>query len=88
MYKGLLDREILRSEGGVKYFKDTLRPTSSKELWVFSSGDFSIYSCKERKHGDDPVDSNFSILVKRVKDSWMDKRSMSETTTEAQSVSC
>ena len=25
MYKGLLDRETLRSEDGVKYFKDTLR---------------------------------------------------------------
>ena len=39
MYKGLLDRETLRSQGGVKYFKDTLRPTSSMELGVFSSGD-------------------------------------------------
>ena len=26
MYEGLVDRETLRSEDGVKYFKDTLRP--------------------------------------------------------------
>ena len=78
MYKGVLDRETLRSEGGVKYFKDTLRPTSLMELWVFSSGDVFQFIRARR----------VSILVKRVKDSWMDKRSMSETTREAQSVSC
>ena len=41
MHKGLLNRESLRAEDGVKYFKDTLRPTSSKELRVFSSGYFT-----------------------------------------------
>ena len=40
MYKGLLDQETLRSEDGVKYFKNTLRLTLSKELQVFSSADF------------------------------------------------
>ena len=39
MHKGLFDREPLRAEAGVKYFRDTLRPTL-KELRVFSSGDF------------------------------------------------
>ena len=40
MYNGLLDRESLRSEDGVKYFKNTLRPhfikgTLSVFLWRF-----------------------------------------------------
>ena len=39
MYKGLLNRELLRAENGVKYFRDFLRPTSSKELRVCSPGD-------------------------------------------------
>ena len=39
-YKGLLDRESLRTADGGKYFRDTLRHTSSKELRVCSSGDF------------------------------------------------
>ena len=33
MYKGLLDRESLKVEDGVKYFKDTFRPHLSKECF-------------------------------------------------------
>ena len=39
MRKGLLNRESLRAEDGVKYFKDTLR-LHFIEGRVFSSGDF------------------------------------------------
>ena len=51
MYKGLLDREYLRAEDRVKYFKGTLRPHFIKR----SSGCFHleillIYSSKERRH--------------------------------------
>ena len=40
MYKGLLDREALRSENGVKYFTNNLRPHFIKDLEVISTGDF------------------------------------------------
>ena len=46
MHKGLLNRESLRAEDGVKYFRDTLRdPILSKGLRVFSSGDLTCYRC-------------------------------------------
>ena len=39
MHRGLLDRESLRAEDGVKYFRDTLKPhfkgTQSVFLWRF-----------------------------------------------------
>ena len=38
MHKGLLNRESLRAQDGVKYFRDTLSPHLSNELSVFSSG--------------------------------------------------
>ena len=51
MYKGLLNRESLRAENGVKYFRDTLRPhfikvAQSVFLWRF----YQFISSKERKH--------------------------------------
>ena len=50
-YKGLLYRESLRADDGVKYFQDTLRPISSKELRVFFFlVILSIYPSKQRKH--------------------------------------
>ena len=36
MHKGLLNQEPLRAEDGVKYFRDTLRPTSSKRFYQFT----------------------------------------------------
>ena len=39
-YGGLLNQESLRADDGVKYFRDSLRPISSRELRVFSFGDF------------------------------------------------
>ena len=38
MHKALLNRESLKAQDGVKYFRDTFSPHLSKELRVFSSG--------------------------------------------------
>ena len=44
MYKGLLDREALRSENGVKYFTNRLTHHFIKDLEVISSGDlFNLF---------------------------------------------
>ena len=51
MYKGLLDREALRSEDVVKYFTNRLTPHFIKDLEVISSGDFfNLFVQGERKH--------------------------------------
>ena len=49
MYKGLFGRESLRSEDGVKYFMDTLRPhltrgVQSVFLWTF----FNVFVQREK----------------------------------------
>ena len=50
MCKGLLDPETLRLEGGVKYFKNTLRPPlRQRGSECFPLEIFSSDSCKERK---------------------------------------
>ena len=51
MYKGLLNRESLRAEDGVKYFRDTLRPhfikvAQSVFFWIL----YQFISSKERTH--------------------------------------
>ena len=50
MHKGLLDRESLRSEDGIQYLKDTLRPHFIKGLRVFSLEILPVYSSKKRRH--------------------------------------
>ena len=50
-YKGLFNREPLRADDGVKYFRDTLRPQFVKGAQsVFLFKFYFIYSNKERKH--------------------------------------
>ena len=56
-YKGLLNRESLRADDGVKYFQDTLRPHFIKGAQsVFFLVILSIYPSKQRKHWDRQVD--------------------------------
>ena len=55
--KGLLNRESLRADDGVEYFRDTLRPHYVKGaqnvvLWRF----YFTYSSKEKEHGDGRLD--------------------------------
>ena len=74
MHKELLNRETLRAEDGLKYFKDTLRPH-------FINGAQSVFLCRfyafvratKRRH----VEmvkwiGKFSLLLKRRRDAWMD----------------
>ena len=73
MHKGLLGRESLRSEDGVKYFKHTLRPHFIKEaqsvfLWRF-------YQFIRANGGNIEMVKwigKFSLLLKRLRDAWMD----------------
>ena len=60
------------AEDGVKYFRDTLRPISSRELKVFSSGVFLLF--EQGEENAEMVDwiGKFSLLLKRLQDAWMD----------------
>ena len=50
MYEELLNLETLRSEGGGKYFKNTLRSHFTKGAQsVFLLRFYQFYSCKEKK---------------------------------------
>ena len=71
MYKGLLDREPLKTADGVKYFKDTIRPhffqgAQSVFLWRF------FQFTRARRGNIEMVKwiGKFSLLLKRLKDSW------------------
>ena len=51
MHKGLRNRESLRAEDGVKYFRDTLRPPfHQRSSECFPLEILSIHSSKERRH--------------------------------------
>ena len=50
MHEGLLNRESLRAEDGVKHFKDTLRPYFIKGAQSVLLWRLLIYPSKERKH--------------------------------------
>ena len=51
MHNGLLNRESLKAEDGVKYFRDTLRPHFIKGAQSFFPLEILFfYSSKERKH--------------------------------------
>ena len=82
-YKGLLDRESLRTADGVKYFRDTLRPhfikgAQSVFLWRFcqftraSRGNIEMVNWTGK----------FSLLFKRLKDSSLDMLPMSTLSEE------
>ena len=87
MYKGLLDRETLRSEG-VKYFKNTLRPHFIKgALSVFLWRFFQFIRARRENIEMVKWIGKFSLLLKRLKDAWMDMlpmSSMNETRRQSQ----
>ena len=73
MYQGVLNRESLREEGGVKYFRDKLshhfvKGAQSVFLWRFH------LFIRARRGNTEMIDwiGKFSLLLKRVKDSWID----------------
>ena len=53
MYEGLLDRESLTAEDGVKYFRDTLRAVPPEI--------FSAHTSKKRKYSDGSVNRQVFI---------------------------
>ena len=71
MHKGLLNREFLRANDGVKCFKDT--PTSLKELREFFHWRFHRLS-RARKGNIEMVKwiDKFTMLVKLLRNVWMD----------------
>ena len=83
MYKGALDCESLRAADGVKYFRDTLRPhfikgAQSVFLW-------RIYQFTRARRGNVEMVKwigKLSLLLKRLKDSWMDMSPMSALSKE------
>ena len=89
MYKGLLNRELLRAEKGVKYFTDILRPTSSKGLKVCSPGDLISFT-RARRGNIEMVKwiGNLSLLLKRLKDCWMDISPTGSSDSRVSDVGC
>ena len=83
MYKGLLDREHLKTADGVKYFRDTLRRHFIKQaqsvfLWRF-------YQFNRTRRGNIEMvkwTGKFSLLLRRLKVSWMDMLPMSTLSEE------
>ena len=83
-YKPLLNRDTLKADDGVKYFRDMLRPHFVKGahsifFWIFRARRINI----------EIVDwmGRFDLLLRRLKDSWMDMlplSSMTEQQKEAQ----
>ena len=71
--KGLLNREALRADDGVKCFRDTLRPHFIKGAQNVFLWRFHLLS-RARRGNIEMVDGigKFSLLLKRLKDSWMD----------------
>ena len=82
-HNGLLNRESLRAEDGVMYFRDTLRPHFLKRvqnvyLWRF-------YQIIRARRGDMETVKwigMFSLLLKRLGDAWMDMLPMNATSEE------
>ena len=71
LYRGLLDREHLKTADGVKYFRDKLRPhfmkgTQSVFLWKFCQFNRARWGHIEMVKWI----GKFSLLLKRLKDSW------------------
>ena len=90
LYKGLLNRESLTAADGVKFFRGRLRPhfikgAQSVFLWRF-------YQFTRARRGHVEMVKwigKFSLLLKRLKDSWMDMLPVRpERTAKNKSVSC
>ena len=80
MHKGLLNRESLRAEDGVKYFKDTLRPH-----FIRGAQSVFLWRCcrfRQARRGNIEWIGKFSSLLKRLKDSWTDMLPMSTVSEE------
>ena len=83
MHKALLDREPLRATDGVKYFRDTLRPhfikgAQSVFLWRF-------YQFTRARRGNIEMVNwigKFSLLLKCLRDAWMDMLPLSTMSEE------
>ena len=83
MHKGLLNREFLRAEDGVKYFRDTLRPhfikgAQSVFFWRF----YQFIRARRRDIEMVKWIGKFSLLLKRLRDAWMDMLPMSDMSEE------
>ena len=70
-YRGLLNRDALKAEDGVKYFRDKLRPHFVKGAHSVSLWRFYLLMRARRGHTE-MVDQigKFDLLLKRAKDSW------------------
>ena len=72
MHRGHLDRESLRAEDGVKYFRDTLRHIfkGAQSLFLWSFDQFT----RARRGNIEMVKwlGKISLLLKRSRDAWMD----------------
>ena len=83
MYKGLLDRESLRVADGVKYFRDAQRPhviKGAQSVFLWTLCQFT----RARRGNVENVKwiGQISLLLKRLKDSWMDMLPMSALSVE------
>ena len=68
-----LNRDALKAEDGVKYFRDKLRPHFVKGAYSVSFWRFYLLMRAGRGHTE-MVDKSgkFDLLLKRAKDAWMD----------------
>ena len=83
VFKGLLNRESLTADDGVKYFRDTLRPHFIKgahSVFLFRSCQF-IQARRENIKIIKYI-NKFSLLLKRLKDAWMDMLPLSAMSQE------
>ena len=70
--KYILDRDALKAEDGVEYFRDKLRPDFVKGSLQCFPLEFLLI--RARRGNTEMVDwiGKFDLLLKRAKDSWMD----------------
>ena len=61
------NRDVLKAEDGVKYFRDKLSPFCQKSLQCFPLEILLIYSCKEREHWKGRLDWKIWFAVKTRK---------------------
>ena len=81
MHKKLLNRELLRVDDGLRYFRNTLRlHFVTGACSVFLRRFYLIF--RARRGNTEIVDwiGKFSLLLKRWKDSWMDMLPLSSMT--------
>ena len=84
-HRGLLNRDALKAEDGVKYFRDKLRPHFVKGAYSVFLWRIYLFS-RARSGNTEMVDwiGNFHLLSKRAKDSWMDMLPLSSMTEQRQ----